>query len=255
MPHDTPGAIASKEAMEQRLNGEVLLTLEQGALYEPRYYVYIFNVGPLEHTVEKGSAGKFRILACEAGARHSEPLRLPTPFVDTFVVEQERKTHIVTGEFMAQDIVHPAIGANWSFGQNLDDFGVFWTKNATPSDAEIRAARGKMEVTFRKLLEMANRIETTGKLDEITPLMRIAASYFNEDRPWNRIYKRLSECPGCGEAAKPGIIKHTCGYVFDWDRALLAGMVTPEQHRAVVSQLKNEPRSADATPVHKSKKS
>jgi hypothetical protein len=154
--------------------------------------------------------------------------------MDSYVVESEMKTHSVSGEFMAQDIVHPTIGANWSFGQNLDDLGVFWTKNATPTETEIGKARVRMEATFRKLLTMATSIETTGKLDEITPLMRVAATYFHEDRRWNQIYKKLSECPGCGEGVKEGIIKHACGYIFDVDRALIAGMISPEQHKTMM---------------------
>jgi len=115
---------------------------------------------------------------------------------------------------------------------------VFWTRNNPPSEAELTIARGKMEATYRKLLNMAASLEATNKLDDITPLMRIAASYFGEDRAWNRIYKKTLECPGCGEPSKAGIIRHPCGYVFDPDRALVAGMITEEQHVQMVKARK-----------------
>jgi hypothetical protein len=192
------------------------------------------------HTVEKGSAGTFRIPECQPGEDYSEPLVLPSVWRDSFFVEQEMKTHSVSGEFLAEDLVHPitaSYGAGktwWSFGANLDDLGVFWTRNKPPLDKEVAAARTKMEATYRKLLNMAASIEAAGRIDDITPLMRIAASYFGEDRAWNRIYKKTTECPGCGEAAKPGIIRHPCGYIFDPDRALLAGMISQELHAQMV---------------------
>jgi len=235
MPHDTPAALHATREKEQQLNGEVIFAPSAAPALAPEYRVYIFNLGPLEHRVEKGSVGTFRIPACEPGEPYSEPLVLPSVVLDSYFIENEMKTHSVSGEFMAQDIVHPTIGANWSFGQNLDDLGVFWTKNKTPHEAELQKTRGRMEVTFRKLLTMATSIETSGKLDDITPLMRIAASYFGEDRQWNKIYVKLSDCPNCGEPAKAGIITHRCGYVFDPDRALIAGTIDAARHAELIA--------------------
>lgn len=236
MPHSTPAATHASRELEQKLDGPVIYAPDQAvqeAMRTKGGEIYIFNVGPIEHCVEKGSAGTYTVKACDLGEEHSEPVVLPRLVGDSYVVENEMKTHYVSGEFMAQDIVHPAIGANWSFGQNLDDLGVFWTKNKIPTPAELQAARGKMEISFRKLLTMATTIETNGNLNDITPLMRIAASYFGEDRQWNRVYRKLAECPGCGEPVKAGIIKHSCGFIFDIDRALLANMITPALHKEI----------------------
>jgi hypothetical protein len=249
MPHDTPTAIAAKRAKEDQWNmrDQLNYTPDQAPQLAPAYKVYIFNLMPLEWRVEKGSAGTFTITACEYGEPYSKPLVLPSVVQDSYFVESEMKIHSVSGEFMAQDIIHPTIGANWSFGQNLDDLGVFWTRNETPTDAEIAKVRAKMEVTGRKLLTMATSIETSGKLDDITPLMRVFATYFGEDRSWNKIYKKLADCPGCGDPVKPGIIKHACGYIFDPDRALLAAMITPEQHRTMMELLGQKTKPAVRT--------
>src|SRR5208282_883817 len=232
MPHDTPAALAATAAQNDKLNqrDSIVFTPDNAApQYAPAYKIYIFNLMPLEWKVEKGSAGTYTVNACEYGEPYSAPLVLPSVVIDSWMQENEMKTHSVSGEFMAQDIVHPTIGANWSFGQNLDDLGVFWTKNKVPNEQEIGKCRTKMEVTGRKVLAMATSIETSGRLDDITPLMRVFATYFGEDRAWNRIYKKLSECPGCLQPVKAGGIKHSCGYVFDWDRALLANMVSQEE--------------------------
>jgi hypothetical protein len=41
---------------------------------------------------------------------------------------------------------------------------------------------------------------------------------------WNQGSETLNDCPGCGEPVKPNIIIHTCGYVFDWKRAVEHGL-------------------------------
>ncbi|HEX8801770.1 MAG TPA: hypothetical protein VF772_24320 [Terriglobales bacterium] len=241
MPHDTPAAIAAAREREAAMNGNLVYTPDtvQFAPDPPGKY-YIWNLGPMKHVVEKGSAGTFNIEPCAEDGGLGPPLVLPTVWRDTYFIEQEMKTHAVSGEFMAIDIVHPVtahIGAGktwWSIGANLDDIGVFWTKNNPPLDAEIEAARKKMEITYRKLLNMAASIEAAGRIDDITPLMRIAASYFGEDRAWNKIYRKTMECPGCGEPAKAGIIRHPCGYIFDPDRALMAGMISEEVHKQMM---------------------
>jgi hypothetical protein len=233
MPPDTVVALREARLREEAMNGSLVYTPDNAQFSpDPAYKVYIFNLGSLRHVVEKGSAGTFTILECEPGQPYSTPLVLPSVWRDSFFVEQEMKTHSVSGEFLAQDIINPiTAGAKWwSFGSDLSNLGVFFTRNEVPTEPEILAARTKMEATYRRLLGMAASIEAAGRIDDITPLMRIAASYFGEDRPWNKIYKKTSECPGCGEPAKPGIIRHPCGYVFDPDRALLAGMITPDLH-------------------------
>lgn len=258
MPHDTPAAIAAARAREEAMNGVLVYTPDNAQFApDPDYRVYIYNLGPMLHEVPKGSAGTFRIPALEPGQEISEPLVLPSVWRDTYFIEQEMKTHSVSGEFMAIDIVHPVTagyGAGkswWSFGANLDDLGVFWTRNHPPLEAEVAAARAKMETTYRKLLQMAASIEASGRIDEITPLMRIAAHYFGEDRPWNRIYKKTLECPGCGEAAKPGIIRHPCGYVFDPDRAFLAGMISQQLHQQLVDARNAEAGGVEQKPKRK----
>lgn len=236
MPHGTPAALKGRHDLEEKLNfaGDVTFIPELAAQYAPTYVIYIFNVGPKEHTVEKGSAGPrggYKIPACEKGAPFSKPLILPSLCVDTYIFESEIRTHSVSGEFMAQDIVHPQLGSLWSVGNNLDELGVFWTKSNPPLDAELRTARGKLEKTFRLLLDEAVRLESTNRVHEIIPLMRYAADYFGEEHSWNKMYKKMEECPSCGAPAKEGIIIHSCGAVMPgmWAQAVARGLKTRAQ--------------------------
>ena len=43
-----------------------------------------------------------------------------------------------------------------------------------------------------------------------------------------------------GEPMKVGIIRHPCGYIFDPDRALLAGMISEDMHATLVRHRKAE---------------
>ena len=217
--------------LSRKLNGsrEYRPAPYEAALTGPN--VYIFNIFPASFTVRKGSLGTFVIPECPQGERVSKPLVLdPWPASSYWSVAEDcMKLWHDEGKFVAQDIVHPQIGNDWSYGQNLDDYGVFWTMNKVPTDAEIAAARVKMESYFRMLLAEATKMETNGDLEKITPHMRLAATYFGEDRPWNKIFKKTAECSFCGLPMKEGIVIHGCGAVYDWPKAIAAGMRTKEQ--------------------------
>lgn len=224
----TPRAREVAEAAVARADGPMMFTPNPLIARIPRYWVYIFSVFPATRSVAKGNLGTFTVPACPLGERVSTPIRLnsivSSSYFDPFT--QTTKTDDVSGEYVAQDICRPFLGGDWSEGQNLDDYGVFWTKNEHPTDAEVGAAREKMERTMRKLLDIATGFETTNQLTFITPDMRLAASYFGEDRPWNKIYKKVSECPVCGQPAKPGIVIHTCGAIMPgmWGLAIKNGL-------------------------------
>jgi hypothetical protein len=256
MPSDSVVALREARLKEAELNGPMVYTPDNAAFAaDPPFKIYIWNLGPTRWEVPKGSLGTFVISPCADDGSLGDPLVLPSVVRDSYFIEQEMKTHSVSGEFTAQDIVHPTTSGGktwWSFGANLDDFGVFWTKNNPPLDAETAAARTKMENTYRRMLGMAASIEAAGRIDDITPMMRVAASYFGEDRAWNKIYRKTLECPGCGEPAKSNIIRHPCGYVFDPDRALLAGMISEEAHGMMV-RARNAEAGIESKPKPKKK--
>lgn len=188
----------------------------------PYYSIYVFSLYPQPLEKRCGSAGVFRTLACLPGERISKPLVIPsvvrTPYLDA--LDGQMKTDDVEGKRVAEDLMRPFMAGEtetiWSVGQNWEDFGVFWTLNEIPTDEEIAAARTKLEKTFKAALAEADLIEAQGRIQDIVPLMRLAATYFDEDRTWNRTFKKKVECPGCGDGVKAGIIFHpACGYIFD----------------------------------------
>jgi len=201
--------------------------------FAPKYHVYIFNIGPLAHVVEKGSLGTFRIPPCPSGKRYTKAIVLPAIVRSSYIdaATNAMRTDDVEGKYIARDIVNPYLGGDWSEGQNLEEKGVFWSLNETPTEDELEAAKTKMEAFFRKILAVATSLEAQGPkaMESITPTMRLAAAYFQEDRPWNRIYKKLADCPACSEPMKSGTLKHACGYVVDPEGAYKAGVISAEE--------------------------
>lgn len=236
--------------VERSMDGQVEYLPNPLSEFAPKYHIYIFNIGPLTHTVEKGSLGTFRIPPCESGQKYSRPLVLPaivrTSFVDA--ATNAMRTDDVEGKHIARDIVNPYLGGDWSEGQDLSEKGVFWTLNETPTDEELANAKIKMETFFRKQLAVATSLEAQGPkaMEAITPTMRLAAAYFQEDRPWNRIYKKMNDCPACGDPMKDGIIRHGCGYIVDPVKAYEADFIDAEKRDDLLSRR--------GLPVPKSKK-
>jgi hypothetical protein len=72
-------------------------------------------------------------------------------------------------------------------------------------------------------------LEASNDLKNITPLMRYAADYFEENRTWNKMYKKSAQCPACGGATEQGRAIHSCGAVLDWPLAISFGLKTRAQ--------------------------
>ena len=226
------GNTATAERMAQSMaqGGIGFSDKEQQLMLNPltaqlaQYNIYLFSLYPEVLEKRCGSAGVYRIPACESGQTVSKPHILPSVVRSLYVdaLDGMTKSDDVKGEAFAEDLMRPYMAGTpasiWSVGQNWEDFGAFWTRNEVPTEEEIAAARAKLEKTYRSALAEATKLETIGRLGDITPLMRHAATYFEEDRSWNRQFKKKVECPGCGEPAKAGIIQHSCGYIFDRER-------------------------------------
>ena len=254
MPMSPSQLDQSSKQMEDKFNGTIEYKPNPLRAKLPQYKIYIFSLFPQDQWVHKGSlnpeARGFHIHACLPNERVSKPLILQSVMSSTY---KDHNGAMVTwddeGEFVAKDIVNPNIGGDWSFGQNLENLGVFWTRNETPTDLEISTARTKLENTYRKCLADATTLETTGKLQFITPLMRLAADYFGEDRPWNKIYKKMGECAICGGPAKENTVMHSCGAVMPgmWPQAIAAGLKTREQAEAAGIDLGNKPKAKQSS--------
>lgn len=226
--------------------------------------IYIFNVSPYSHKVEHPSIGVLTIPACPEGEEYSEPATIKgmQPYgvpVDMQSVEIRHDS----GRLFALDLL--GLGAFRDRRNSLLKQGVFiatgdtldlddlvpykmapkvtlnvprWVRYgkcpSEPTAKEIQAAQKNFEAWDFELIKDADRFWDAGPgakgHDNIDRLHREALRRRKQTRPWDQPIETLVSCPGCGEHVRPGIIMHrACGYVFDMDRAVKAGMVAPPQ--------------------------
>ena len=191
----------------------------------PKYYLYIFNLRDFEYVIEHGTHGRIVIPACKPGEPYSQPVAIPS--VNLYVTTNmngERQVlplDIVSGERVVRSIINPGDGG---VNTDLTQWGCFVSRSKTPSEEEISEARKKLEATYNRELIEARKKEAMGKIGDITNTEREAAGYFKLPYSWNQVSITLNDCPGCGSPVKPGIIIHSCGYVFDWKRAVEHGL-------------------------------
>jgi hypothetical protein len=150
---DTAFARAAARKLEEELNGPLSLVLGQKAAASSGP-CYIFNIGPTQNSVAKGSAGTFFIPACPEDKRYIAGPIIPAVHKETYRIDDELHIHETSGEFLARDIVHPELSGHWSAGQNLDELGIFWSFNETPTEGELSAANEKFEATLLKRLKL-----------------------------------------------------------------------------------------------------
>lgn len=251
----TPNAQRMTKSMENSTNPEFVFMGNANVQHEPKFYVRIFNVGELQHLIE-------RPWVSYNPAHHSKVIVIPPreksekyskPFLIADVVQipikhisvGEIHTNGVDGKFLAQDAIHPEdprgnwrsvrpynAGTAMNEGTNLYRWGVFWTINDQPTDEELAAAYEKKEANYNRLIEEAKMFHMGGAetRKQIGFTHRLAASYYGLEFEWNQLYTERRECPGCGSNVKASaVICPQCPAVFDWTKAVALGLRTVKQ--------------------------
>ena len=229
-------AVAQHEAAMN--NSRQVPTLDDLGLLESATnpVVFVFNVGPWPHTRAMGDAGRYHIPACpddkdyipmnskdipgEIGLPASCPILYP--FDETAF---RAITPIEKGKHRAQQIL--GIGPHAS-GGDLTKLGVFMSEHNPPKKDEVAAAKKILLDTCQKLVREANEAYSLGpdKAKEVINtefhfraarmLKKTAAEcrwLENTETPEDRAL-----CPGCGEAYRIGIVRHSCGWIFSREK-------------------------------------
>jgi hypothetical protein len=135
----------------------------------PDYFVYLYTVSDREFTIAQPPLISRLIIVPRAkGVRYSLVASLPSPFnqIDREGGVGDLITRAHIAERVAMSIVNPnnhtldqnakvPDGATLGFGVNLNDQGVFWSRNNPPTDEEITMAEKRKESYYRGLLEKA----------------------------------------------------------------------------------------------------
>jgi len=225
----TPGSAPILSNLNRKLNNRSIPP-EMQAIKDlsDKTKLYIFNVGPWQHTQFMGSLGRKIIPACPEGKAYSDPL-----IVDGIVSElypdseSSMKREMYEGEKVAHEILNE--GPFHLKHNSLRQYGVSICHQWPPTKEEISAAwKSLAEGELEALIRQANSAYSAGP-QEFERTIGNGERYFlaakllkktTAECPWmmRTINAGSSnvECRFCGEAMKPNLAKcPNCKEVVD----------------------------------------
>ena len=211
--------IATAKAAER--NGVLTLLPGQENFGAEEVPIYFYNVSQLDfNTPRPPNHAHLYIRACPKG----EPFIMARgsivhPFQEIREDQNENKFPVLTNGYReATRMMNPmnpgtdqsfAIASEFHHGDNLNDFGVFWSLNNPPTAEELSTAKKRMETTYRKELERMGRAKTADEaLQMRNRISAAAADYFGVSATWHqtdlisRDHGKV-ECGACGEKIQP----------------------------------------------------
>lgn len=112
-------------------------------------------------------------------------------------------------------------------GGEASNFGVFVCAGDRPTEAELDAARHRLEEFYKRQVFIADQEwERTHNYMVITDVQRRAARWLGVEKDWAYEPKPMVDCPACGEKIRPGVaVCRACGAVLDREKAERFGLV------------------------------
>jgi hypothetical protein len=168
--------------------------------------------------------GTFQIAGCAEG----EPFALTRVTARTTVMDYGDKRTLplaITAREIAEDICREI---NSDAGER-SFLGAFVCAGDSPTDAELRDARDKLDDFYRALVAAADREwERSHSFLFIHDLQRRAAKSLGVEKEWHYQARESEECPGCGERVKPGVaVCKSCHAILNREKALALGLMQP----------------------------
>jgi hypothetical protein len=198
--------------------------------------VYIFNVG-LREWRGVGGGKEWVIPACPKGARHSEPVAIPTLCIserdladggnnlDTIMdaaLSGSRKIGKEVKHVMG--VADDIIGKNSTAAgldlhtTNGEWFGVFVTPNEEPEEEQLDAADAKLREMMQLVYQTGADKVAAGERVSMPDRKRYneAAIHLGTPPLWGKLDHTMAECPECGEDIRKGakVCKH-CQLAID----------------------------------------
>src|SRR5579862_3217929 len=198
-------------------------SMDANALRAPDYFLFIHSISPKAFEVRMPPImPKVDIPARRPDERSSKPIKIPNIVNQTWedVGTGEMRICGTAGERVCMNIINPAnmgtdqwIEVDPSFqqfhaGSDLSIYGVFYSRNEVPTDAEIERITKKMEGHYRKLIAKGDELYRSGKQSLISEDCYMAASYFKHRGAWNAVVEIPDSCPLCGGAMRKGSAIH-----------------------------------------------
>lgn len=173
----------------------------------------IFNVGPFRKDINSGGLGKQIIRPCPDGTPYLKVAEIRKWVIDhADQGEYRMSTILIEGKDRVREMVTP----NSDPETDLRKWGIFYTKNETPTEAELKDANDRLNDTCDQIVKYGDFLYEANRRKELTQVFIIAAKHLGASRPWCTASQRMIECPGCSESVHPKARKHVaCGYRLD----------------------------------------
>lgn len=236
--------------------------------------IHVFNCSPETFRIHHPIMGVVTIHGCEEGKEYSQATIIPglIPYGVRVEMTTAELRH-ESGRQFAVDLV--GLGAFKDGKKSLWARGVFIAANDTfepnevksfkigsvhgkhssislpvwvdmkigetseePTRAEVKAARKRAADWDRYLVAEADSYHDQGASKEIQAEHRHAARRLGQVRPWDQPLIAMQDCPGCGAKVPPGIARHSCGAILDWNKAIALGIAKEEDRPAGSAQAK-----------------
>ena len=181
---------------------------------------YIFNLFDREHPFY-ASYGTRIVPACPQGKEYSDPLVIPH-FVSDFVQKTGDEGGLLEKAIPGEDVVAEILRM-LADAQNtpVSEWGVFASKNSTPTKHEIKAARERLVRTLQRIVDEGNKMYSgsAAQRDEVGSRHRAAARYLNLEPAWMLTDVVMDRCDGCNVPVAAGVAFCTNGCVVDETKA------------------------------------
>ncbi len=181
--------------------------------------------------------GTFQIAGCAEG----EPYALTRVTPRSTVMDYGDKRTVpvnITAREIAEDICREI---NSDAGER-SFLGVFVCAGDVPADAELAAARERLDEFYRALVAAADREwERSHSFLFIHDLQRRAAQHLGLEKEWHYQSREMEECPGCGERVKPGVaVCKSCHAILNREKALALGLMQPPAPAPVAADMRGD---------------
>lgn len=199
-------------------NGTVLGVSEGfGVKEEP---IYFYNISHRAHSAPRPPNHPHLYFApCPKDESYLLVGQLPHPFTEIRKDQNDTPISVYTDGYREAarmlNPLNPALDQDWDGGQdmqqggNLNYLGIFWSKNNPPKPAELKAARARLEKTYRKEIERMNACKTADEARlAANNISHDAADFFGRSYTWHESNLNAQDpadhvdCAACGESIR-----------------------------------------------------
>lgn len=182
--------------------------------------IYFYNVAPSAQSHPRPPNHPHMYFApCPKGEPWALVGQISHPFTETRKDQNDTPISVYTDGYREAarmlNPLNPGLDQDWDGGQdlqqggNLNYFGVFWSKSNPPTAKELKAARARLEKTYRKEIERMNACKTADEARlAANDISHAAADFFGRSYSWHESNLNAQdpadhvECAACGESIR-----------------------------------------------------